>query len=192
MCQYILDTDCVSLILYNHPQVIANATKHQFAITIITVQELFNGWVGRINEPSQVHNLPALYSKLWTTVKYLQTIEVLNFTPEADTCLKKLLKDNPPLRKNHVQKDISKRGRFVLASLIGWVHIKKPNLFFYSQFSPFLPCQCDDGTESVPSSKPSSKSLNQLPRRGRLAMSAIGPQPITPPQPITKDIRVGY
>ena len=106
MCQYILDTDCVSLILYNHPQVIANATKHQFAITIITVQELFNGWVCRINEPSQVHNLPALYSKLWTTVKYLQTIEVLNFTPEADTCLKKLLKDNPPLRKNRVQKDM--------------------------------------------------------------------------------------
>nr|WP_275993777.1 hypothetical protein [Argonema antarcticum] len=74
-----MDTDCVSLILYNHPQVIANAAKHQFAITIITVQELFNGWVVRINDPSQVHNLPALYSKLWTTVKYLQTIEVLNW-----------------------------------------------------------------------------------------------------------------
>jgi tRNA(fMet)-specific endonuclease VapC len=39
-------------------------------------------------------------------VKYLQSIEVLNFTPEADTCLKKLLKDNPPLRKNRVQKDM--------------------------------------------------------------------------------------
>lgn len=106
MCRYILDTDCVSLILYNHPQLIANAAKHQVAITIVTVQELFNGWISRINEPSQVHNLPALYSKLWTTVKYLQTIEVLNFTPEADTCLKKLLIDNPPLRKNRLQKDM--------------------------------------------------------------------------------------
>lgn len=106
MYRYILDTDSVSLILYNHPQVIAKAAKHPFAITIITVQELFNGWVVRINDPSQVHNLPALYSKLWTTVKYIQTIEVLNFTPEADTCLKKLLKDNPSLRKNRLQKDI--------------------------------------------------------------------------------------
>ncbi len=106
MCQYILDTDCVSLILYNHPQVIANAAKYQVAITIITVQELFNGWVVRINDPSQVHNLPGLYAKLWTTVKYLQTIEVLNFTPEADTCLKKLLKDHPSLRKNRLQKDM--------------------------------------------------------------------------------------
>ena len=53
-----------------------------------------------------MHNLPALYSKLWTTVKYIQTIEVLDFTPEADTYLKKLLRDNPPLRKNRLQKDM--------------------------------------------------------------------------------------
>jgi tRNA(fMet)-specific endonuclease VapC len=104
--RYILDTDCVSLILYNHPQVTANAAKHQVVVTIVTVQELFNGWVVKINDPSLVHNLPALYSKLWTTVKYIQTIEVLDFTPEADTYLKKLLRDNPPLRKNRLQKDM--------------------------------------------------------------------------------------
>jgi tRNA(fMet)-specific endonuclease VapC len=102
----ILDTDHVSLILQNSPQVIANAAKHEISVTIVTVQELFNGWVGRINHPSQVDNLPGLYYKLWTTVKFLQTIEVLNFTPEADTCLKKLLKDHPPLRKKPLQKDM--------------------------------------------------------------------------------------
>ncbi|WP_199316248.1 type II toxin-antitoxin system VapC family toxin [Tolypothrix sp. FACHB-123] len=53
-----------------------------------------------------MHNLPALYSKLWTTVKYLQTVEILDFTPEADKCLKQLLKENPPLRKNRLQKDM--------------------------------------------------------------------------------------
>ncbi|MBW4507036.1 MAG: type II toxin-antitoxin system VapC family toxin [Scytonematopsis contorta HA4267-MV1] len=106
MCQYILDTDHVSLILFNHPQVTANASQHQIAVTVITVQELFNGWVGRINEPSQVNNLPALYTKLWTTVKYLQTVEILDFTSEADICLKQLLKENPPLRKNRLQKDM--------------------------------------------------------------------------------------
>ena len=104
--KFILDTDHVSLILQNSPQVIANAAKHEISVTIVTVQELFNGWVGRINDPSLVDNLPGLYSKLWTTVKYLQTIEVLDFTPEADTCLKKLLKDHPPLRKNRLQKDM--------------------------------------------------------------------------------------
>ena len=88
---YILDTDCVSLILYNHPQLITNTAKHQVAVTIITVQELFNGWVNRINDPSQVNNLPQLYSKFSTTVKYLQTMEISDFTPEADNCLRKLL-----------------------------------------------------------------------------------------------------
>ncbi|MBE9207199.1 type II toxin-antitoxin system VapC family toxin [Nostoc sp. LEGE 06077] len=106
MSRYILDTDHVSLILCNHPQVIANASLHQIAVTVITVQELFNGWIGRINDPSTVHNLPALYSKLWTTVKYLQTVEILDFTPLADDCLKHLLKENPPLRKNRLQKDM--------------------------------------------------------------------------------------
>ena len=68
------------------------------------------GWASRppwiYNLNARQLNLPGLYSKLWTTVKYLQTIEVLDFTPEADTCLKKLLKDHPPLRKNRLQKDM--------------------------------------------------------------------------------------
>jgi tRNA(fMet)-specific endonuclease VapC len=50
--RYILDTDGVSLILYNHSQIIANAAQDEVAVTIVTVQELFNGWVGRINAPS--------------------------------------------------------------------------------------------------------------------------------------------
>ena len=102
----ILDTDHVSLILHNSPQVIANVAKHEISVTIVTVVELYNGWVGKINNPSQVHNLPRLYSQLGTTVKYLQNIEVLDFTPEADTCLKKLLKDHPPLKNKSLQKDM--------------------------------------------------------------------------------------
>jgi tRNA(fMet)-specific endonuclease VapC len=101
-----LDTDHVSLILSNHTQVTANAAQHQIAISIVTVQELFNGWMGRINDPSQIGNLPALYSKLSITIKYLQTVEILDFTLEADECLKNLLRANPPLRKNRLQKDM--------------------------------------------------------------------------------------
>jgi tRNA(fMet)-specific endonuclease VapC len=70
------------------------------------VQELFNGWMGRINDPSQIDNLPALYSKLSITIKYLQTVEILDFNVEADECLKNLLRANPPLRKNRLQKDM--------------------------------------------------------------------------------------
>lgn len=103
---FILDTDHVSLILSRHSQVIMIAEQNQTAITIITVQELFNGWVGKINDPALVQRLPILYSRLWTTIKYLQTVEILNFTPEADACLKQLLRDHQPLRKNRLQKDM--------------------------------------------------------------------------------------
>lgn len=106
MSKYILDTDHISLILFNHPQVTENAAKHQIATSIVTVQELFNGWIGRINDPAQMNNLPVLYSKLSITLKYLQTVEVLDFTVEADECLKNLLRANPPLRKNRLQKDM--------------------------------------------------------------------------------------
>lgn len=106
MSRYILDTDHISLILSNHPQVTATAAQEQIAVTIITVQELFNGWVGRVNSPSQIDNLPALYSKFSITVKYLQNIEILDFTIEADRCLRDLLKENPLLRKNRLQKDM--------------------------------------------------------------------------------------
>jgi tRNA(fMet)-specific endonuclease VapC len=104
--QYILDTDHVSLILLNHAQVTETAAQEQIAVTIIMVQELLNGWVGRVNDPSQINNLPTLYSKFSTTVKYLQTIEILDFTIQADKCLRDMLRENPPLRKNRLQKDM--------------------------------------------------------------------------------------
>jgi tRNA(fMet)-specific endonuclease VapC len=60
--QCILDTDHVSLILLNHPQVTTTAVQEQIAVTIIMVQELFNGWVGRINNPSHVNKSKVSYS----------------------------------------------------------------------------------------------------------------------------------
>ncbi|MGG6267315.1 type II toxin-antitoxin system VapC family toxin [Leptolyngbya sp. AN03gr2] len=106
MNRYILDTDHVSLILGNHPKVTAIAAQHQVSVTIITVQELFNGWVGKLNDPASIKSLPSFYSKLCATMKYLQTVEILDFTPESDIRLKELLKTNPPLRKNRIQKDM--------------------------------------------------------------------------------------
>ncbi len=55
---YILDTDHVSLWLENHPTVRSKASGFEadLAITIVTVHELFNGWVGRLNDPAQANH----------------------------------------------------------------------------------------------------------------------------------------
>jgi tRNA(fMet)-specific endonuclease VapC len=101
----VLDTDHVSLILRNHRGISAIAAQYPCEVTIITVQELFNGWTGRINNAS-LADLPGLYTKLWSTMTYLQTVEILDFTPAADACLRQLVRDHPPLRKNRLQKDM--------------------------------------------------------------------------------------
>jgi tRNA(fMet)-specific endonuclease VapC len=103
--RYILDTDHASLILRKDPGVMAIAAQYDYAVTIITVQEMVNGWTGRINNAA-IEDLPRLYTKLWSTMTYLQTVEILNFTPEADACLRQLMRDHLPLRKNRIKKDV--------------------------------------------------------------------------------------
>ena len=51
MSLWILDTDHVSLLLGRHPQVSRRVAEvgADVDITVVTVQELFNGWVVRIN-----------------------------------------------------------------------------------------------------------------------------------------------
>ncbi|MGP1382197.1 MAG: hypothetical protein ACTS2F_01490 [Thainema sp.] len=56
MSRWILDTDHVSLLLAGHPQVSRRvaAVGADVAITIVTVQELFNGWVGSTSSAEEM------------------------------------------------------------------------------------------------------------------------------------------
>ncbi|MEP0915342.1 type II toxin-antitoxin system VapC family toxin [Leptolyngbya sp. DQ-M1] len=105
---YILDTDHVSLWLEDHPTVRSKAAEFEadLAITIVTVQELFNGWVGRLNHPAQANYQVRLYAKLSRIVAYLQEVKVLELDDVADRCFRKMLTDYPNLRKNRIQKDM--------------------------------------------------------------------------------------
>jgi len=105
---YILDTDHVSLWLEDHPTVRSKATEFEadLAITIVTVQELFNGWVGRLNDPAQANHQVRLYAKLSRIVAYLQEVKVLELDEVADRCFRQMLTDYPNLRKNRIQKDM--------------------------------------------------------------------------------------
>jgi tRNA(fMet)-specific endonuclease VapC len=105
---YILDTDHVSLWLEDHPKVRRKAAEFEadLAITIVTVQELFNGWVGRLNDPSQANHQVRLYAKLSSIVAYLQEVRVLELDNDADLCFRQMLTAHPLLRKNRIQKDM--------------------------------------------------------------------------------------
>lgn len=76
-----LDTDHVSLLLERHPQVSRQVAE--VAISIVKVQELFNGWVVRINAAHSVEDVVRLYGKLSRTITLFGRVRVLDFDQKA-------------------------------------------------------------------------------------------------------------
>jgi tRNA(fMet)-specific endonuclease VapC len=78
---FILDTDHVSLWLRGHPLVKEQTiqARPNVATTVVTVQELFNGWAGRINNLAQQESLVFAYTNLWQTIDFIQQFPVANF-----------------------------------------------------------------------------------------------------------------
>jgi len=108
MTIWIVDTDHVSLLLQGNKAVRYRAEQvfPNLAITVITVQEIFNGWVVKINSSSESKDLVRLYTNLWTTLAYFKEVRILNFDAEADTCYQRLLRENKQLNKKRLQKDL--------------------------------------------------------------------------------------
>jgi tRNA(fMet)-specific endonuclease VapC len=107
MTRYILDTDHLSLWLEGNPFVRSKLSQlSSVSVTIITVQELFNGWTSRINDPKQADRLVHLYTKLWLVVELLRSIPVFNFDAAAEAQYQRLLQTEPHLRKQRIQKDV--------------------------------------------------------------------------------------
>ncbi|WP_414564231.1 MULTISPECIES: type II toxin-antitoxin system VapC family toxin [unclassified Anabaena] len=99
MSLWVLDTDHVSLLLERHPQVSRRVVEvgSEVAISIVTVQELFNGWVVRINAARDVEDIVRLYGKLSLTVTLFKRVRVLDFDQTAGKMFQRLLTENPTL-----------------------------------------------------------------------------------------------
>lgn len=108
MSLWILDTDTASLLLWNNPEVTRNvqAAGAEVAISIVTAQELFNGWVVRINNAKNTDDLLRWYDKFSGVVQLCKRVPVLPFDQAAATQLDLLLKANPELSKQRLQKDM--------------------------------------------------------------------------------------
>ncbi|NER46597.1 MAG: type II toxin-antitoxin system VapC family toxin [Symploca sp. SIO1A3] len=107
MTLWILDTDHTSLFFAGNPSVIPHIAEYydNIAITIITVQEIFNGWNGRLNDPRQANNLNSLYTKLWETTEFFKIMTILNFDSDAENCYNELRR-NRNLARKRLEKDL--------------------------------------------------------------------------------------
>jgi tRNA(fMet)-specific endonuclease VapC len=108
MSLWILDTDHVSLLLERHPQVSRKVSElgADVAITIVTVQELFNGWVVRINNAKEIEDVVRLYRKLDRTVLLCKRIPVLSFDEVVGDRYRQMLQETPSLSKKRLEKDM--------------------------------------------------------------------------------------
>jgi tRNA(fMet)-specific endonuclease VapC len=106
---WILDTDHVSLVLWDNPVVTPrlDVARSRAAVTIITVQEVFNGWVGQLNQPQNTRELLlAKYHQLYRATELFRKMPILEFDDRALDRYTQLLDQNPPLRKKRIQQDM--------------------------------------------------------------------------------------
>lgn len=106
---WIFDTDHVSLVLRGHPQVLARLARasSQTSTTIITVQEIFNGWMGELNQSgTKRETIIDQYHQLFLAVELLKSLPILEFDASAFNCYETLLIQNSHLRKKRLQKDL--------------------------------------------------------------------------------------
>jgi tRNA(fMet)-specific endonuclease VapC len=108
MSLWILDTDYVSLLLERHAQVSGRVIELgvDVAITVVTVQELFNGWIVRINDAKDTEDLVRLYGKLSRTISLCKQAMVSGFDRAAGDCYQRILIENPSLAKKRLRKDM--------------------------------------------------------------------------------------
>jgi tRNA(fMet)-specific endonuclease VapC len=133
MSLWLLDTDHVSLLLGEHPQTSRRVALvgAAVAISIVTVQEVFNGWVVRINNARSVEEVVELYAKLSRTVALFRQVRVLDFDQKAGEMFQQLLKDNPALSKQRLQKDM----RIAAIALVNDAVVVTRNYRDFSQVS---------------------------------------------------------
>ena len=108
MNRYLLDTDTVSFVLSNHPATVQRlrANQNNAAISIVTVQEVFNGWAGRLNTAKTIEEIVFLYDRLFRTMAFFRGIPILNFDEKAAERFQSLIQNNPQLNKHKLQKDM--------------------------------------------------------------------------------------
>ncbi len=107
MIRYVLDTDHISLILRGDTRLEARVAKESGVwTTVITFQEVFNGWVTRINQAKPGDDFVEWYARLYRSIDYFKQAEILNFDQTADSTFKTLLKQHPQLRKVRLERDL--------------------------------------------------------------------------------------
>lgn len=83
MIEYLLDTDTISLLQEQHPNVVRRVTEtplEMIAITVITVEEQLSGWYTYLRQARTVRQQVSAYQHLAEAVSFLGGHAVVSFS----------------------------------------------------------------------------------------------------------------
>ncbi|MBW4509963.1 MAG: type II toxin-antitoxin system VapC family toxin [Scytonematopsis contorta HA4267-MV1] len=95
---WVLDTDHLSLLQREHPNVLQRINQinsGNLAITVVTLEEQMKGWLNVINKYNdkfpQSENLIMAYKGLRDGIEYLNKLRLLDFDQSAYNCYRELV-----------------------------------------------------------------------------------------------------
>ena len=108
MIRYLLDSDHISFFLRGDA-VTQNRLREEIKVTgisIISVQEVFNGWVSLLNRSDNEINRIRSYENFYAAMMFFKSMPVLNYDNSASQIYRQLIQDNSELGKRRLEKDI--------------------------------------------------------------------------------------
>jgi tRNA(fMet)-specific endonuclease VapC len=93
MKRYVLDSDILSLLQRNHPQVRASFLAHtsdELCIAVVTVDEQLRGWYTMLRSAKRRDDLARAYSNLAKSISFLSKAAILPFDEAAIDCFEQL------------------------------------------------------------------------------------------------------
>ena len=120
MIRYLLDSDHISFFLRGDA-VIKSRLRQEIEVTgisIISVQEVFNGWVSLLNRSDNEINRIRSYENFYAAMMFFKSMPVLNYDNSASQIYRQLIQDDRELGKRRLEKDIRIASTFSQFSII--------------------------------------------------------------------------
>ena len=108
MIRYVLDSDHISLFLGGQIE-IQECVRREIlvtAISIVSVQEVFNGWVSLLSRSDSEAQRIRAYAKLNSALAFFKSMQVVNYDESASRIYQQLIQANPALAKRRLEKDM--------------------------------------------------------------------------------------
>jgi tRNA(fMet)-specific endonuclease VapC len=106
MALYLLDTDTLTLLRANHPEVnrrVALAASAEVVTSVITVDEVLTGWYNVARIANKPNDIEQTYGKLVAAVAFFNGLQILNFTIAAIAEYDRLKSLRPNIGKNDLR-----------------------------------------------------------------------------------------